>query len=213
LLSSGRVDNPQSWNRYGYVLNNPLILIDPDGLYECKGDNKQCEDFRNTLAGAIDKLTSIKKRYGINSNEYKKTFRALAVYGCESKGGNCVDSNGNPEKDSEGNLIKDNSNITVSFGDVDMMGATVSVENKTINITFGNSFDGSDFFQGLVGNEGSNAADAQEFLKTGKSLTMYKTEYDSLFVDAVISEFVSKDDGKPINFEMNQQNGGIKYLL
>jgi len=24
--------NPQSWNRYGYVLNNPLILIDPDGL-------------------------------------------------------------------------------------------------------------------------------------------------------------------------------------
>jgi RHS repeat-associated protein len=26
--------NPQKWNRYAYVLNNPLIMIDPDGLAE-----------------------------------------------------------------------------------------------------------------------------------------------------------------------------------
>ena len=29
LLSSGTVESPQSWNRYSYVLNNPLKLIDP----------------------------------------------------------------------------------------------------------------------------------------------------------------------------------------
>jgi hypothetical protein len=31
----GAVDpsNPQSWNRYAYVLNNPAVLIDPLGLY------------------------------------------------------------------------------------------------------------------------------------------------------------------------------------
>jgi RHS repeat-associated protein len=34
LLSSGRIQNPQTWNRYVYVLNNPLILTDPLGLYE-----------------------------------------------------------------------------------------------------------------------------------------------------------------------------------
>jgi RHS repeat-associated protein len=32
LLSSGRPVVPDSWNRYTYVLNNPLALVDPDGL-------------------------------------------------------------------------------------------------------------------------------------------------------------------------------------
>jgi RHS repeat-associated protein len=32
LMASGRVWNPQSWNRYSYVLNRPLGLIDPNGL-------------------------------------------------------------------------------------------------------------------------------------------------------------------------------------
>jgi len=32
LLSSGRPIHPQSWNRYSYVINQPLSLIDPDGL-------------------------------------------------------------------------------------------------------------------------------------------------------------------------------------
>jgi RHS repeat-associated protein len=31
--------NPQSWNRYAYVMNNPLALIDPDGLDPCQGAN------------------------------------------------------------------------------------------------------------------------------------------------------------------------------
>jgi RHS repeat-associated protein len=32
LFASGRTWAPQSWNRYSYVLNNPLRLIDPTGL-------------------------------------------------------------------------------------------------------------------------------------------------------------------------------------
>lgn len=32
LMASARAINPKSWNRYTYVLNNPLKLVDPEGL-------------------------------------------------------------------------------------------------------------------------------------------------------------------------------------
>src|SRR5215469_4492530 len=35
--------NPQTWNRYSYVLNNPLVIIDPLGLY-AEGPAALCPD-------------------------------------------------------------------------------------------------------------------------------------------------------------------------
>jgi RHS repeat-associated protein len=43
ILSSARKNHPQSWNRYNYVLNNPLVLVDPNGLQD------QTEDLRRRL--------------------------------------------------------------------------------------------------------------------------------------------------------------------
>jgi RHS repeat-associated protein len=47
LLTSGRLVDPQSWNRYAYVLNSPLRYVDPLGLYECGTSvtEKQCQKF------------------------------------------------------------------------------------------------------------------------------------------------------------------------
>jgi len=36
MLNSGRPDDPQTWNRYSYVLNNPLTKTDPDGHFEAE---------------------------------------------------------------------------------------------------------------------------------------------------------------------------------
>jgi RHS repeat-associated protein len=46
LLNSGKSSNPQTWNRYSYALNNPLMSVDPNGLYNlvntCATDDKKC---------------------------------------------------------------------------------------------------------------------------------------------------------------------------
>jgi RHS repeat-associated protein len=56
LLSSGRSWAPQSWNRYSYVLNNPLRLIDPSGLAD---DDPQDQKKQNEQPKpvAVDQIT------------------------------------------------------------------------------------------------------------------------------------------------------------
>src|SRR5207245_3462150 len=50
-LAAANPANPQTWNRYAYVMNNPLALIDPFGLATCtdsEGNTSNCPDPENT---------------------------------------------------------------------------------------------------------------------------------------------------------------------
>jgi RHS repeat-associated protein len=44
LAASGLPGRPQSWNRYAYVLNNPLNLVDPTGMVDCPA-GQTCSDW------------------------------------------------------------------------------------------------------------------------------------------------------------------------
>lgn len=45
LLASARLGNPQSWNRYAYVINNPLRLVDPSGMSYFVGGSGAADPF------------------------------------------------------------------------------------------------------------------------------------------------------------------------
>jgi RHS repeat-associated protein len=173
LLSSGEPENPQTWNRYSYALNNPLLYTDPFGLY-VYGNNvtdEQKKQFEEALDQAKSYLKKIKETYGPNSNEYKKAERALNAYG----------------KPGEDN------GVTVIASSKVGAGETTLNNNKTITVAFNPKQFGSDFFQALVGHEGSHVADTKNYLATGNSPTKYQYEYDGYFVQSVLGEAQAKE--------------------
>jgi len=79
-------ENPQTWNLFSYVLNNPLKLVDPSGEFTCDAktvSNAECDKFQEALdkaQGAADKLG---EKYGWDSEQYLNAQRAIDSYGDE----------------------------------------------------------------------------------------------------------------------------------
>jgi hypothetical protein len=60
LMASGKVWDPQSWNRYTYTLNNPLRYVDPTGMKEVTA--AQCAQDKNCVTVNVNVI------YDQNSN-------------------------------------------------------------------------------------------------------------------------------------------------
>jgi RHS repeat-associated protein len=91
LLNSGRPNDPQSWNRYTYGLNNPLAVVDPTGLYDvsntCAADDKKCnkqfqqhaKDLKKGLENLQKQVDNMKD--GPEKTRLENSLKALGTEG------------------------------------------------------------------------------------------------------------------------------------
>ncbi len=79
LLSSGRTENPQTWNRFNYVLGNPLKLFDPSGFFEYVAGTSG-DDIKR-INKAYDQLLKARNKYKQGSKEYEAINRSLTALG------------------------------------------------------------------------------------------------------------------------------------
>lgn len=177
LLASGRIEDPQTWNRYAYVLNNPLNYVDPTGLYECEGNKAQCDLLKTRLSEARDNLKKIEDTYKKESKQYEKASKSINAYGAEGeKNGVIIKFDGKERSettgkfDSKGKLM---GNVTVHFkqGDLDAEG----------------------YSQSLVAHEGKHVND----YKTVGNRNDFFEEMDGLNVQSLFLEAQSPNEGRP----------------
>lgn len=185
LLSSGRPDNPQSWNRYPISLNRPTVLTDPTGLYVCGKSLSQadCDSFEAARLKAEQNLASIAKKYkdkgGINSKEYKKAERAILSYG----------------KKGESNGV-----TIVKSGSERGSARPGDIKSKAITVTLmSDSFDSAKEpnLDAIIIHEGSHVADISDWYKGGRKensrFSQYNSEFEAYSVSSIYAEAIGQE--------------------
>jgi RHS repeat-associated protein len=173
-------ENPQTWNLYSYVRNNPLSLVDPKGEYVCGSGVTQsmCDQFQKGLDAAQQAADKLKDAYGDKSSQNTTAQRAIDAYGQENRDNGVTVQVGN----------------TGSYGgSTDVKADSSSPTGARVMVTLGNGdFDGSAYSGIGAAHEGPHVADAQDWIASGfnpaQNPTSYNTEFRAYLVTAHLAE-------------------------
>lgn len=142
----GRFQQPQSWNRYSYVLGNPLKYVDPSGRYvvTCAAGDKACNDDAAAFEAARQENLKIKDQ---------AVRQAALAYGDPGQVNGTTLAFGDPGKSADG--------ATQPYVQGQSDGSVSLVASVTIRA----GIRGTELRAALA-HEGSHLRDAQAFVAT-----------------------------------------------
>jgi RHS repeat-associated protein len=140
----GNLADPQSLNRYTYVLNNPLRYTDPTGMYTCQ-DSTDCSSAADKKFEAA--LASLRTSTG-------DTARAAAAYGGVNEDNGVTVGFDLTKRGENGSTV---STLASDANGVVRAESAVTISSKI----------SGDDLASTVGHEGSHVADAQDVVNSG----------------------------------------------
>jgi RHS repeat-associated protein len=173
LLSSGTIESPQSWNRYAYVLNNPIRFNDPLGLFEWDASAGGSFTDEELEARRHDKsLKKSERKAAGRALQFRSRFRGAMSQGQDAANNpnltdeqrgrvlGAVDSYGS-ENDHNGVTVGVTGQLATGVG-----AGTILNDDGTISVTFLQGHKGKDLIIDMA-HEGQHVLDADAFLASG----------------------------------------------